>query len=708
MNNSCSIPCIIVVILSLILVCCLGLCLAFVGAAAGLEFAGSSEILSWLKTSTPIAESEVTVITPLVQSPEPETKEPPEEDGPAQKEVESPHLTVTPEPTDTSITFSDSEQTLQLLKEEHIPENDMLELAMRLEGKKNIPVTLEPPASPAFLGEERTFWASNTETNENFQVTARLRYITDHLYFWIEDGVDFNERHLASLAEEFENRIYHTNREFFGSEWTPGVDSDPHLYILYASGLGWRTAGYFSSTDEYAPGAHEYSNAHEMFFLNSDAVSLNEDFTYAVLAHEFQHMIHWYRDRNETLWMNEGFSELAAFLNGYNLGGFDWSYAQDTDLQLNDWAGDDEDTTPYYGASFLFLNYFLNRFGDDATKALVAEEENGLDSIDLVLEQLNIVDPITNETTTADRLFADWAVTNFLQDESVADGRYTYQNYDDAPQPDATDVIRNCPTGEQTRDVNQYGVDYIQITCSGDYTLHFDGSEFSQVIPVDAFSGKYAFWSNKGDSSDITLTREFDFTGQTGPLTLSFRSWYDLEEDYDYLYLEASLDGEDWEILTTPSGTPEDPSGNSYGWGYNGKSGGGPIWILEEVDISQYAGKKVFIRFEYVTDLAIHREGFLLDDVSVPEAGYFTDFEDGEDGWIGDGFVRIQNILPQTYAVSLISFGSEVFVEQIDLAAGNSVDIPITIDRNTNQVVLVVSGTTRFTRIPTEYHFEIN
>ncbi|RPI80230.1 MAG: hypothetical protein EHM41_23110, partial [Chloroflexi bacterium] len=254
----------------------------------------------------------------------------------------------------------------------------------------------------------------------------------------------------------------------------------------------------------------------------------------------------------------------------------------------------------------------------------------------------------------------------------------------------------------------QYGVDYIQISCSGDYTLHFDGSEFSQVIPVDPYSGEYAFWSNKGDSSDITLTREFDFTGLTGPLTLSFRTWYDLEEDYDYLYLEASLDGEDWEILTTPSGTSEDPSGNSYGWGYNGKSGGGPDWILEEVDISQYAGKKVFIRFEYVTDLAIHREGFLLDDISVSEAGYFTDFENGDDGWTGDGFVRIQNILPQSYAVSLITFGGDVTVEQIELGAGNSIDIPITIDRNTNQVILVVSGTTRFTRIPTEYRFEIH
>ena len=33
-----------------------------------------------------------------------------------------------------------------------------------------------------------------------------------------------------------------------------------------------------------------------------------------------------------------------------------------------------------------------------------------------------------------------------------------------------------------------------------------------------AYSGKMAFWSNKGDESDMTLTREFDFSSASGPL----------------------------------------------------------------------------------------------------------------------------------------------------------------------------------------------
>ena len=63
-------------------------------------------------------------------------------------------------------------------------------------------------------------------------------------------------------------------------------------------------------------------------------------------------------------------------------------------------------------------------------------------------------------------------------------------------------------------------------------------------LPADAHSGKYAFWSNKGDSSDMTLTRSFDFTEVNGPIEFSYWTWYDIEKGYDYVYLEASTDGQ--------------------------------------------------------------------------------------------------------------------------------------------------------------------
>ena len=200
-------------------------------------------------------------------------------------------------------------ESLNTLRNSEVPINDLRDLAYRLQGIKDIPLTVGPPLNSFELGNQQEFWVSNVDANEFFQVSASLEYITDHLYFWIQDGVYFDPEDVKLLAETFENEIYPTNREFFGSEWTPGVDGDPHLYILYAKGLGSNLAGYFSSADEQHPLAHEYSNAHEAFVLNSDVVNLSNEFAYGVLAHEFQHMIHWNRDRDEASWGNEGLSE---------------------------------------------------------------------------------------------------------------------------------------------------------------------------------------------------------------------------------------------------------------------------------------------------------------------------------------------------------------------------------------------------------------
>jgi hypothetical protein len=592
--------------------------------------------------------------------------------------------------------------TLEALKTTIVPENDPIELACRLKATCDIP-EIVPPTSPRQVGEQDTFWVTNVDTNENFEVTASLKYVTPHVYFWVEDGVNFNEDEMKSLADAFEEKMYPTNREFFGSEWTPGIDGDEHIYILYAGGLGMSIAGYFSSADEVPPQAHEYSNAHEMFLFNSDNTNLGDQFTYGVLAHEFQHMIHWAQDRNETSYLNEGFSELAAFLNGYDIGGFDWLYITNPDLQLNDWPNDQNATSPHYGAGFLYLAYFLDRFGEDATKALVKDAENGLDSVDNVLKTVP-ADSLTGQTITADDLFMDWAVTNYLLDGNVGDGRYTYHNYPNATQASPTESVSDCPTGPMGRSVKQYGVDYIQINCAGDYSLHFEGSTLARLLPEDAYSGSYAFWSNKGDESDMTLTREFDFTGVSGPITFSFRAWYDLEEDYDYLYFEVSEDGEIWEIVTTPSGTSEDPSGNSYGWAYNGVTGG---WIQEEIDLSDYAGKKIFVRFEYVTDAAVNGEGMLIDDVSVEAIDYSADFETSEDGWRPDGFVRVQNALPQTFRLALIKQGPTTTVEMVELSDDQTAEIPVSIGGDVDSVMLVVSGMTRFTRGEASYTVEI-
>jgi hypothetical protein len=604
---------------------------------------------------------------------------------------------------DAKLAMQTGNEVLSIIRESVPPENDLYDLAKRLEGKLNIPEVIESQAAIYDLGSEQEFWVSNIVTNENYRITAKLQYITDHAYFWVQDGISFEYDDIQQLTETFENEIYDTTREFFGSEWTPGIDNDPHIFILYVSGLGGNLAGYFSSADELHPLAHQFSNAHELFVVNADNVDLSDEFTYAILAHEFQHMIHWNQDRNEASWMNEGFAELAVFINGYEVGS-EYSYILDPDIQLNDWPNDRTGISAHYGASFLFLTYFLDRFGEEATKILVRNQANGLEGIDRTLEQIGAIDPITGIEITADNVFLDWVLASYLMNENVSDGRYIYKNFPDAPQAEETESIDRCPQEPMTRDVHQYGVDYLRINCQGDFTLLFEGSTETKVVPVDPISGEYYFWSNKADEADMILTRTFDFREHDGPLTLNFWTWFDLEEDYDYAYVEVSEDGEIWEILVTPSGTIEDPSGNSYGWGYNGVSG---RWIEESVDLTEYAGKEVQIRFEYVTDAAVNGEGMLIDDISIPEIDYFTDFEEGSDGWESAGWVRIKNELPQHYGLALITFGDETIVTNIPLQPDTTAEIPISLNQDTDEAVLVVTGLTRYTRQKVAYRIEI-
>ncbi|MDY6868067.1 MAG: immune inhibitor A [Chloroflexota bacterium] len=661
---------IILTILLVIGLCCIGVCLVL--------FASGAVLISQSDTTTP---------TPLIVDP-----------GITPSEIQPTPETIIVDPP--AITAN---ETLETLENTIIPINDPVALTERLGGLSEVPDVLIDPNAPYQVGDSQEFWVTNVDTNHNFKITAILRYLGENTYFWIEEGVEYDSDDLEALGDTFDQVIVPTNREFFGTEWNPGVDGDPHIYILYTGGLGRSLAGYFSSVDELHPLAHEYSNAHEMFLINSDNVYLWEDYIYGTLAHEFQHMIHWYTDRNESTWMNEGFSMLSELLNGYDVGGHDNSYLADTDIQLTDWGDDVGTNAPYYGGSFLFMTYFLDRFGEDASKALVAHPENSMESIDEVLNELSIVDPATNQTPTAVDVFADWAAANILQDTTVMDGRYGYNIYNPR-QAALTETISGYTAETFSRYVYQFGVDTIRLTdLDGEFTLNFTGATLVDVMPADPYSGDYAFYSNKGDESNMTLTREFDFTGLDGPIELSYLTWYDLEEDYDYLYLTASTDGENWDILNTPSCTFLNPSGNSYGCGYNGASGG---WIEETVDLDAYAGQRVSLRFEYVTDAAVNGEGLLLDDVRVDAVDYFTDFEADDGGWEAGGFARISNQLPQTFRLSLILQDGATTVIPVTLSEDNTAAIDLTLDPS-DEVTLVISGTTPYTNQQAAYQIDL-
>ena len=595
---------------------------------------------------------------------------------------------------------AEEHQTAELLAEASVPERDLVDLISRLGGAPALP-DLAPETNPPdyALGDEVTFQLHNVETNQFFTTDAVLSYVTPHAYWWVEKGYSIPEDDLEESALNFEERTYPTNRQFFGSEWTPGIDGDPHIYIFlgYVPGVG----GSFSPPDEYPAEINPHSNEHEMFYINLDNAMPGNAYFDGILAHEFQHMIHWNQDRDEVTWINEAMSELAAQVNGYDVGGSDIAFTQDPDTQLTTWSELDA-SGPHYGASYLFGAYVLDQYGTEAISQLVAGQDNGIAGVDAMLAA---VDSSGRQFTD---LYADWLVANYLDDQEPADGRYSYADVS-VPRVYLADRHSDYPV-DQLAAVGQYAADYIRLEGRGNLTIEFTGSTLASLVGNQAHSGQYQWWSNRSDESDARLTRTFDLTGLE-QATLQAWMWHDLEVDYDYAYVEVSTDdGETWTILANDHTVTSNPSGNSYGPALTGLSGGddGPAWIQQSFDLTPFAGQQVLIRFEVITDEELNHPGLCLDDVTIPELGYTHDAEAGDDGWIAEGFLLVTDYVPQQFLVQLITIGDETQVERMELDELSHGTMTVTgLGQGIDRAVLVISALAPVTTERASYRYQI-
>jgi hypothetical protein len=68
--------------------------------------------------------------------------------------------------------------------------------------------------------------------------------------------------------------------------------------------------------------------------------------------------------------------------------------------------------------------------------------------------------------------------------------------------------------------------------------------------------------------------------------------------------------------------------------------------------------------------------------------------------------VRVENTLPQTYRLTLITEGDATTVTHIPLNPDQTAEIPLSLNPG-EEAVLIVTGTTRFTRLPAGYQIEI-
>ncbi|MEM8530372.1 MAG: hypothetical protein AAGF95_05975 [Chloroflexota bacterium] len=622
-----------------------------------------------------IPEPQSTVVTPAEQADTPTnvpdnqpTDEPPPDDG---------------------ATADANTDDLEELADATPIDRDQVALAEALTGNDFPEVARTEPLNVQ-VGDVETFWVADILNDTNYEVTARLRYAGPHVLMYFETGIEeqISQEDIDRAAQEFEDRIYPQNRALFGEEFSPGVDGDPRLTILNITLQG--AGGYFSSADSVVQEVNRFSNEREMFVVGLNSFPVGQSSYGSVLAHEFQHMIHWHEQRRGPAWFNEGLSTLAEDLNDFGDDNTTILHVQNPDIQLTTWSNDAAQTGQHYGTSQLFMRYVYEQYAQDGGLAQLIRDDagNNLEAFTAMAQQTR------PEVSSFADIVADWAVANLINDPSIDGGRYAYSRLPDTTAP--VDLELDAP-----QDINQFGADYWALP-AGTPTLMFNGSDTVRLTGALPNSGQYAWWSNRGDDTVSTLTRAFDLR-EVDQATLQFSTWHEIEYNWDYGYVAVSTNGGDtWTTLEGQTTTTEDPQGNNIGvnglTGISGtpgiETGRGEVgqWIEEQMDLTPFVGQEVQVRFWLVHDDAYNANGMLIDDVRIPEIEYMDDFEEVDEAWEAEGFVRTTGVLPQQWALRLVEeVGGETTVTPVDV--NKSGQATVSLSEGANSVLVVLANT---------------
>ena len=554
------------------------------------------------------------------------------------------------------------------------PDRDLMELGRSLRLKSQAPISRVVNPEPVSYkpGRVDTFWLVDITKVETYSRKFELRRVSTHAYWYVQEGLAIADADIEDAARAFEIDVYPTVTGLIGTEWTPGVDNDPRLTILHAR-LRGGVAGYYSSSDEYPVVVHPYSNEREMLYMNAEYLRVGSPSYLSVLAHELHHVVHWAADQGEETWVNEGMAELTTELAGHMAFSLQPVVSSPTPSLVN-WPLDPL-SSPNYTYSSLFFHYLADRTGTVGNlKQLVANPADGIEGIDAYLVS---IDAGTNFRS----LFSDWLIANLL--DEPGGGRYSYLDRDIDVAPSGE--LR--PGGRWESSILQYAAEYVELAePQQDTILRFEGSIETPLLPIEV-GPQGCWWSNRGDSISSSLVREVDLSG-VDAASLHYRVWFEVEENWDYGYLETSTDGgSTWDVIEAGGTTNLDPVGNSYGPGYSGSSDG---WLTERVDLSEYAGRKIHLRFHYVTDDGVNGSGLCFDSITIPEIGFVD--APASTGWQAEGFVRVSNRVSQDYVVQVVEVAQENRVTLMMLDENNRGEIHLPASADRERVVIVVAA----------------
>jgi hypothetical protein len=305
---------------------------------------------------------------------------------------------------------------------------------------------------------------------------------------------------------------------------------------------------------------------------------------------------------------------------------------------------------------------------------IVHEQGNGIAGYNNVLEAYGF--------KSFDEIFQDWTIANYLDDTSFAKGIYGYYALDIpsantrgwsipyaiwyynqyTPGP----LVPEFPSGLRLGVRLPYLVRYWELyDGTPELKVYVDGADFTGIIP---HSGEKDWYSEGAAYAWFRLGHTFAVP--SGGATLKFWNNYGIEEDYDYAYVEVhDLNTDEWYTLPgvkTQTGTNVDGTNNpncpdafetetykaAGRWnGFTGLSGG---WYQETMDLTPFAGHDIELYFTYWTDPYTLGYGWAVDDIEIPELGFFDDIESGAGDWTVNAGWRIAGGVENDFTVNFI------------------------------------------------------
>ncbi len=361
----------------------------------------------------------------------------------------------------------------------------------------------------------------------------------------------------------------------------------------------------------------------------------------ATVAHEYQHLIHDDYNPEDDTFMNEGCSMYAEPLCGYPI---DWgsinSFLATPDNSLTVWGDQGNiNILADYGQGLLWSKYLSDHYGGvDFISYFVQTGIPGIEGINNALENFGA-------TESFEEVFYDWTLANLLHTNEIGNGKYNYLTIDlgceDADPIRVYDVKRPWippKTGAdfgQTKTilhkntevylVGSYGTDYFMLSGlseSMSQEFIFDGNDVANPpiwtrVDQDGDGDLEWYSTSAGPEKDLSMNTVINVP--TGTATLSFETYYDIEELWDYGFVQISDDnGETWTSLENEY-TTMDHDPDAYPAivenlpGLTGSFG----WDTMHFNLTRYAGQTVRLSFRYMTDWGTENPGWWVDNIKI-------------------------------------------------------------------------------------------